>query len=376
MEKKKIVLACQTCGYLLKDIANAYNKAGYDVTVMTSLSSQKSIRDYLSKEIILKTVVTYDKSSSLKRIFTWVWCAIQMYFKILFGYRDSVVLYVSNPPFGPLLPLLLRNKFSLLIWDIYPDVLVNQHVVSESNTVAKWWRKVNRKVYNRADHVFTISEGMKDCLSQYVEKDRIKVIPLWPDNSNLHYIKKKDNQFIKQHGLEGKFIVMYSGNLGDTHRMDVLVDVAKRIQDVMFILIGEGGKKKMIEQRVNDEGVKNVMMLPYQPYEFLSHSLSAADVAVVTLDSASSQMSVPSKTFNMMLLGLPLLSIASPESELGHIIKQYKVGEIFLPENIDGITDYLIRLKTDENQIKLYAENSLQASRNFTVENAKAYVTD
>ena len=76
-----------------------------------------------------------------------------------------------------------------------------------------------------------------NCLSQYVDADRIKVIPLWPDNTNLQRVDKERNLFIKQNKLEGKFIVMYSGNLGDTHRMDVLVDVAKRITDENIVFV-------------------------------------------------------------------------------------------------------------------------------------------
>ena len=373
---KKVVLACQTCGYLLKDIANTYSEAGYGVTVMASRSSQKTIKEDLRKGIKLSSVISYNKSSLLKRILTWVVCTVQMWFKIIFTYRRCFALFVSNPPLAPLLPLVMRNKFSLLIWDIYPDVLVNQHVVSERNVIAKWWRKANKKVYKRAEHVFTISDGMKECLSQYVDADRIKVIPLWPDKTNLRRVKKQDNLFIKENHLEGKFVVMYSGNLGNTHRMDVLVDVAKRVNDddIVFVLIGEGGKKKMIEQRIAEEGVKNVLLLPYQPYDFLSHSLSAADIAVITLDSVSSQMSVPSKTFNMMSLGAPLMCIASPESELGNIVRKYQVGEIFQPENIEGITEFVLKLKRDDALRRQYAENSLKASREFSVDNAKMFL--
>lgn len=374
--KKKIVFACQSCGYLLKDIANAFADTGYDVIILTSSDSQQRIKDDLRDGIQMEPVITYDRTSSWKRIFTWIVSDLQMLVKIGFSYRRWDVLYVSNPPLAPLLPLILRNKFSVLIWDIYPDVLINQRMISEMNFIARWWKKANMKVYKRAKHVFTLSEGMKDSLKAYVGEYKIKVVPLWPDKANLRRVEKLDNLFIKENHLEGKFIVMYSGNLGNTHRMDVLVDVAKRVNDddIVFVLIGEGGKKKMIEQRIAEEGVKNVLLLPYQPYDFLSHSLSAADIAVITLDSVSSQMSVPSKTFNMMSLGAPLMCIASPDSELGIIVRKYQVGEIFQPENIDGIAEFVLKLKRDDALRRQYAENSLKASREFSVDNANKFV--
>lgn len=370
------MIACQTCGYLLKDIANVYADSGCQVVVLTSKDSQQRIKNSLSDGIITKTVISYDRSSSFKRILTWALCAFQMLFIIGFFHINCEVLYVSNPPLCPLLPIFLRNKFSVLIWDIYPDVIVKQQVISDGSFIAKWWKKANKKVYKRASRVYTLSEGMKKCLETYVDEKKIKVVPLWPDNSNLHLIEKDDNLFIKQNHLEGKFIVMYSGNMGDTHRMDVLVDVAQKISDndILFVLIGEGGKKKVIEQRVAAENVNNVLLLPYQPYDFLSHSLSAADIAVITLDAVSSQMSVPSKTFNMMSLGKPLLCIASPDSELGNIVMSYKVGAVFQPEDVSGITDYVLNLKNDKSLRTQYSDNSFWASKSFSVDNAKMFV--
>lgn len=374
--KKKLVIACQTCGYLLKDTANAYVDAGYEVTLMTSHYSWEGIKATINPSIKPSFVITYNRDSSIKRIVTWFVCFIQMAFKIRLSYRNHEVLYVSNPPLAPLLPLWLHHSFSLLIWDIYPDVLVNQHVIPKDSFISKWWKKSNRKVYQKAKHIYTLSNGMKECLARYVDEERIIVVPLWPDNTNLQQIDKSQNLFIKNNQLEGKFIVMYSGNLGNTHRVDVLVDVAKKIQDkdIIFVLIGEGGKKKVIEQRISDECVDNILMLPYQPYDFLSHSLSAADIAVITLDTQSSSMSVPSKTLNMLSLGTPLLCIASPKSELGNIVKNYSVGEIFEPEDVSGITDFVLKLKINDSVRNRYSENALNASRDFSPENAKMFL--
>lgn len=376
-DKRNFVIACQSSGYLIKDIAIAYCKVGYKVTLLTSKKCQDTIAPYVNDyNFQFRHVVSYNKSSAIKRVTTWVASALQMLFLIMIHHKNDQVLYVSNPPFCTLLPLVLGNKFSILIWDVYPDVLVNQKIVSDKNYMVKLWRGINRRVYDRADHVFAISEGMKKCLSQYVSPEQIKVVPLWPDERNIYKVEKNSNKFIKANGLDGKFIVMYSGNLGNTHRMEVLIDVAKQIddKDIVFVLIGEGGKKEMIESRIEKEQVANVKLLPFQPYESLSYSLSAADIAVVTLDTASSQMSVPSKTFNLMILGIPLMCIASPDSELGNIVHQYNIGGIFNPEDIQKMTQFVIRLKKTKELWTLYSNNSLKASKQFTSENAKKFV--
>jgi glycosyltransferase involved in cell wall biosynthesis len=372
---KNLVIACQTCGYLMRDMIRAYSEAGYTVTLISSQDSWDGIKKELPKSVGHRKVIAYDRSSTIKRLLTWSFCALQMWWKVLVHHHKDEILYVSNPPFSPLLPLALGNKFSLLIWDIYPDVLVSQHVFGKESRVVKWWAKKNNKVFSQAKHVFTISDGMKDCLKKYGSDEKMKVVPLWPDGMMLR-VDKSENLFIKEQKLEGKFVVMYSGNLGNTHRMDVLLDVAQLVhnEDVVFLLIGEGGKKKMIEERIEKEKIRNVRLLPFQPLEMLPHSLSAADIAVVTLDYTSSQMSVPSKTFNLMAVGAPLMCIASPDSELGNLVKKYDVGAIYPPESAVEMAKFVIHLKAEEQVKNRYRTNAMVAAHNYTSENAKMFV--
>ena len=218
---------------------------------------------------------------------------------------------------------------------------------------------------------------MKKCLAKYVSAEKIKVVPLWP-NGQMHRVDEFENKFIKEKKLEGKFVVMYSGNLGITHRMDVLLDVAQLVhdEDIVFLIIGEGGKKKMIEERIEKEKIKNVRLLPYQPMDMLPHSLSAADIAVVTLDTSSSQMSVPSKTFNLMAVGAPLMCIASPDSELGNLVRKYDVGVIYSPEEYVEMAKFVFHLNADRQAKEHYRASAIAAAKNFTSENAKLFIEE
>lgn len=370
-----IIIACQSCGYLVRDIIKAYANSGFNVTLVSSKNSWVSIEQDLPKDVGFSSVITYDRSSSFKRLFTWIVCAIQMWVKIFCYHKKAELLMVSNPPLGPLLSRLLPNKYSLLIWDVYPDVLMSQGLLSRDCFFVKWWGRQNRMAFKNAKTVYTISKGMKSCLAQYVDESKIKVVPLWP-NGSISRVEKKNNRFIKEQGLEGKFVVLYSGNLGNTHRIDVLLDVAQLINDddIEYVIVGEGSKKKMIEDRIAKEKIKNIRLLPYQTIEMLPHSLSSADIAVVTLDSVSSAMSVPSKVFNLMAVGAPLLCIASPDSELGNIVRNNKVGEIFPPDDIREMAQYIIRLKYNSVIREKYSRNSLETSKKYTSENARMFV--
>lgn len=361
----KIVVINQTSGYLMQDIVTAFAEQYEEVVLLAS---------WPLKGVETDRIIAFDRRSSARKLWTWIVATVQIWWRVVRKYRDDELFIVSNPPSAPLLPLLFRNRFSLLIFDIYPDVLVNQRKLNKNHFVIHWWQNANQKVYAKAERVFTISEGMKDCLCQYVEADKIKVMPLWPNNALIRKIEKSENPFIKEHDLEGKFIVLYSGNLGSTHRVEVLIDVAQKVKDAIFLIVGQGAKMELIVERIKKEHCENVIQLPRQPMERLSEVLSAADIAVVTLDTSASQMSVPSKTFNLMAVGVPLMCIASPESELGRLVRKSEMGRVFLPDDIDGMASFVNEMKDDCVLKKRLGQNALDASKHYTSENARLLV--
>lgn len=375
---QEIVIACQSSGFLIRDIAKAFASSNEKVSVLASSDElfQKGCNSFENRLNVDK-ICRYDRSSSVKRIFTWLLATFQMAWKILTRYRKAQLLLVSNPPLAPLLPLIVKNRYLLLVFDVYPDVLFRQNVISEHHIIAKAWSWANRKVYSRAGGIFTISDGMKVCLSQYVEKEKIKVVNLWAEDT-MKYVCKAENLFIKEHHLENQFVVMYSGNLGNTHPVEILVELAKIMadDDIQFVIIGEGEKKRKMIQKVESESLNNVLLLPYQPIDFLPHSLSAADIAVVTLDARSSDMSVPSKTFNLLSLGIPLMCIANPDSELGRIVIKYDVGRQFAQHNLEGMRDYILYLKNNPDVKAQFQRRAKEASLYYTSSNANEFVRE
>ena len=125
-------------------------------------------------------------------------------------------------------------------------------------------------------------------------------------------ICKEQNPFVKEHHLENKFVVMYSGNIGYTHSVECLIEVAKNMQtdnDVKFLMIGEGKKKTDLVAQAEELNLRNITFLPLQDFNVLPYSLASADLGIITLDENVSRVSVPSKTFNLMAVGVPLLVI-------------------------------------------------------------------
>lgn len=355
------------------DIVNAFSGI-YEQRVLFS-GAIKTRNIPLDEAVKLKTIISYNRSSSTKRLFTWVIGFLQALVLIKIGYRQSHLFLVSNPPFASLLPLFCRNSFSLLIYDVYPDALTAQKILEERSVFVRIWCALNKKIFARASAIYTISEGMKFTLKKYAAEQVITVVPVWTDNTFLRPVVKEANPFLEEQGLNSKFVVLYSGNLGHTHDVEILTDLAEQLddRDIFILIIGEGEKFKAIQDRISKKQMTNCRLLSLQPMEKLPFSLASADLAVVTLGKEASRLSVPSKTYNYMSVGAPILAIADQQSELAKIIRQYDMGVCHPGTEIKEMLTFIKKLKTDANYRNKLKSNSLKASLDFTSVNASIF---
>lgn len=371
---KKLVIINQDSGYLMIDIANAFVAAGHDVTLITGRLVQRNT--LLNPGIKLQRIIRYRRSNALKRILTWGWGFVQILFRVLFFHRKSHLFIVSNPPFAPLLPLLVKNPFSLLILDIFPDALVHNGMFKKQSRFVGWWQKANRKVFARSEKVFTLTTSMREVLGQYIIPEKVEVVPVWTDSRFLKPIPPQENPFLEKLGLQEKFIVLYSGNIGFTHKVDRLLEVAARINDpkVVFLIIGEGDQKSHLEKKIKELGLQNCRLLPWQAVAELPYSLAAASLAVVSSGSGAAQLSLPSKTFNMMSVGAPLLCLSPKGSELDLLVQKHQNGRCFSHEQSEEIAAYILYLLGNEAFRKVLSAKSLRAAGEYTPENARRFI--
>ncbi len=371
---KKIVLINQDSGYLMVDIANAYSKHYDKVVLMAGRVSQYN--RHLYDNIKVQHIIEYNRKSKSARIFTSIWASVQIYFNILIKYYNYELVYVTNPLMGYLCSLFLKNEFSVIVFDIAPDGLIDVGI-SRNNWAYKWWERQNVKLFARARQLITISKGMAKCLSKYVVLEKIKIVNCWPCLTTLKRIERDKNPFILENQLLDKFVVMYSGNIGYSHKVETIIDVAKKLinySNICFVIIGDGGKKPILVDETKKSHLCNVSFLPRQSEEKMIYSLSAADLGVVTLNANSALLSVPSKTYNLLAVGAPLLCIAPETSEISDIVKLYNNGKCFDEKSIDKIAEYIIFLSEHPETKKMLSDNSLTAASHFSYKNAEMYL--
>jgi glycosyltransferase involved in cell wall biosynthesis len=259
-----------------------------------------------------------------------------------------LLFFVSNPPFlgllGPTVGGLRGWPYVVLVYDVYPDAFERFGRIPEGGVVATGWRMMQRAFLERASAVFTIGECMAERLALAFDPSRTRagsviVIHNWADPGFVRPIPKAGNGFAVEHGLADTVNVVYSGNLGETHDLDTMLDAAAAMSGdhrVRFVIIGEGYRRPAIEARVRRESLRNVILLPFQREELLPYTLTCADMAVVTLGRGAEGVSFPSKTYYAMAAGSALLVVATGRTGLKDLVANRGCGVVVEPGDRDG----------------------------------------
>jgi hypothetical protein len=373
----KIVFINQWASHLTKDIINAFAEEFEKVALISGKISQSG--NLLNKKVKISPIIKYNKANISSRVITWIIGTIQIIILINFKFRKYHLLLTSNPPTLSFIPIFCRNEYSIQILDIYPDALVAGGFMKQGSWLNRLWISRNKKYFEGAKNVFTITDGMAKTISQYCKPEKIRIIIQWPSSNGYTDIERSNNKFIQEHDLNEYFIIMYSGNIGLGHHVDVIVEVARVLQfnkNILFVIIGRGWNKPMIEKLIKEYGLTNCLLFPMQPSDMFKHSILAADIGVVSVSRELAMLSVPIKTYNLINNNIPLLCITEGESELASLVSKYEIGKCFAPNQVKEISNFIISLETEKENVLKYKENLRKCAKNFTSQNALLYLRD
>ena len=259
--------------------------------------------------------------------------------------RPHVVVVETDPPMLCLLGWFLKRwhrcKLVVYLQDIYPDVAVALGGLPEGR-IADGLRALFFKAYKQADRVVVLSRDMRDYLIRWgLAPQKISVIPNWVDASLVQPIKE-NNAFRREQRLDDKFIVMYSGNIGLSQRLDSVIEAAQKLahrDDVRFLLVGDGASKSRLQRIAEEKKLPNITFLGYQPKERLAESLSAADLHLITMHPKVLSYLMPSKLYGILASGTASLATAPSHTELAEIIEQHRVGFVTPPDDADKLAE-------------------------------------
>ena len=224
--------------------------------------------------------------------------------------------------------------------------------------------------YRNADKIIVISEDFKkNIMAKGVPEDKIVVVYNWVDEDAVKDVFRSENKLFDIYNLDrSKFYITYSGNIGLTQNMDMLLEVMEELQmeapDIQLVLIGEGAYKKQVESIIETKNLRNVTMLPFQPYEDISYVFSLGDAGLVISKPGVGANSVPSKTWSIMSASRPVLANFD-ENELKGIITDHNCGIFTKAGDKDAFKASILKLYSNPGLCREYGQNG----RQFVLEN-------
>lgn len=270
--------------------------------------------------------------------------------------RGDLILYTTEPPYLPLLGWLLhrltRTPYLVLLYDLYPDVLVELNVLPANHWLVRLWRQFNRWMFADAQELIVLSAPMAERVRQHAPAiaDKLSVIPSWADSHRIRPLAKVDNWFVQREQLHDRFTVLYSGNQGRCHDLVTVLAAAlllRQDQAVQFLFIGGGPQHARLRSLVHDWGLRNCRFLPYLELCDLPYSLAAADLALVTLSIEAEGLVAPSKLYGHLAAGTPIAAITPACSYLHELVESAGCGRWFANGDAEGLAAWIRQLKAD-----------------------------
>ena len=342
-------------GQHMADAAVEMVRRGWRVIVLTSRDGydDPSIR-YPSREtrdgVDIRRLrwCSFGKRSILVRLLGGLSFVLQAIVRGFWLGPLDVVLVSTAPPMASSAALVIGRLrgAALKFWvmDLNPDQMIALGRLHPTALPVRLMDWLNRRILARAADVVVLDRFMAQRINAKRDvSDKLSIIPPWPLDDHLEPVPHAVNPFRMAHGLDGKLVVMYSGNHGPSNPFSTILEAAARLQHetrLVFMFIGGGVGKREVEAA----GLPNVRSLPYQPLETLRYSLSAADVHLVTMGDELVGIVHPCKVYGAMAVARPILLLGPGVSHVGDLLEREPVGWTLRHGDVEGAVRLLERL--------------------------------
>jgi colanic acid biosynthesis glycosyl transferase WcaI len=267
--------------------------------------------------------------------------------------RPDLLYPVSTPPLlflGALLVGKLRGLPVIYsVHDLYPDIAVALGVLKPDSWITRAINALSLFGMRRMDRIIVLGRYAKDLIvAKGIPERQVEVLENWADPELTHPVAPGDNWFRRERNFAGKFVVLYSGNMGLAHEFETILESARRLRersDIVFLFVGGGARRRQIEQYRDVHGLTNLVLEGYQDRGDLSYSLSSGDAFLVTLRPGGEGLVLPCKVYAGMAVARPLLFVGPERCDTAEAIERAGCGWIFAPGDVDGLTAKIVELR-------------------------------
>ena len=296
--------------------------------------------------------------------------------------RGDRILVVTTPPTMPFLiaaaSLLRGSPYTLLIHDAYPEVMAAVGTVKRKSFFYKTIDYFNRWLYKHARKIIVVGRDMKKLISKKSSGLNISIdyIPNWAEIDDVKPRQRSENSLIAELGIENKLIVLHAGNIGYPTDVDTLIDVMKTLNGddrFHFVFIGSGVKRHLLENAIDKFDLINLSLLDPRPRGEQIDFLNACDIGLVSLVKDMYGAAMPSKTYNIMAAGKPVLALTDEGSELALVIDESRIGWHLEPGDANALRATLDEICERRSELRSIGNRAREAAeRDYSLSTAIA----
>lgn len=328
---------------------------------------------------------SFGRQNLVGRVIDYISFYFSSTFKLMkLTHKGDLLVAKTDPPLISVFAAFVANikKAELINWlqDLFPEVAAELGVKLVQGLPHRMLRAIRNKALKWAKMNVVIGDLMAEkLLREGIKKENIIVIHNWADGEQIKPVHHEDNLLKKQWGLEDKFVIGYSGNVGRSHDFSTILEAADKLKNspgIIFLFIGGGAQLPEIKETCRVNGLDNVVFKPYQPREKLDESLSVSDVHLISLKPELEGLIVPSKFYGILAAGRPVIFIGDKEGEISAIIQQNNCGQIVEQYDCDQLVLEINRQLKNQGTSKLDKEIRSLFDRKYSKTRAIDYFID
>jgi colanic acid biosynthesis glycosyl transferase WcaI len=352
-------------GQHMADVAFEMARRGYRVRVYTSARGYEDANvKYPPRETLKGVEITrlplasFGKKSLPLRVLGTAAFQIQCLLVGLFSPGVRAIFFSTSPPLVGVIASILHvlRGVPIAYWamDLNPDQLIALGKLKPTDFAARFLEAANRLILRESSLIVALDRFMAGRLEQRGPlRHKMLVMPPWPHEDHIEpgdgdESRRNGNPFRARHDLDGKFVIMYSGNHSPSNPLTTLLKAAAHLKDdpdIRFLFVGGGGGKREIESAIKEQNLANCVSLPYQPLSELKYSLSAADVHVVALGDDMVGIIHPCKIYGAMAVARPILYFGPRPSHITDLLDEHDFGIAVSHGDVPGAIDAIKTFK-------------------------------
>lgn len=384
MKKQKIVVGTEyyfpetsaASGFYLTGIAETLTDK-YDVDVICvsqNLRNNKRIKHEKINGVNITRLSggSIDKDKLVFRAFKFSYLAIQYFFRFMFKVKKNDKLcVVTNPApiifIGSIIKRLKGIEYTIIVHDVFPENLLSTDLISQESFLYRILLRLFNWSYKQSDKLIVLGSDMQMILAKKLQdySGEIVVVPNWSETKDISTNGKEHNEIVRELGLEDKTIFGFAGNIGRAQGIPNLLAGIEQLDatDIHFLVFGSGALLGLLLD--TEKKKANLTYAGSFPRNEKNKFLTACDVAIVTLLKGVAGLGVPSKTYDIMASGRPILVIADEYSEIVKLIQEHDIGWYCPPDDPDQLTKIALNISSTPEEIRAKGKKARRLAEQY-----------